>query len=204
MKKIIYFLLLVSTFNISCDDDDIKNDVTVYSTSINDLPADPGTGFDPMTGAPLGTTGHYTFFRFSDSSYVNLEDSAKGKWDLGFRGSKIIVNGGTSGPGNVLAATVSGIFEDYNSIPENVSFTNDNGAALVIGSTWGIYDAQNMVFKIDPGKIILLRCNDGNYAKLQVLSYYKNAPAVPDARKDLPRYYTFRYVYQSNGSKNFK
>ncbi|MBL0295587.1 MAG: HmuY family protein [Saprospiraceae bacterium] len=46
------------------------------------------------------------------------------------------------------------------------------------------------------------KCSDGKYAKIELLSYYKGSPVAPDAFKDQARYYTFRYVYQSNGSKN--
>ena len=42
------------------------------------------------------------------------------------------------------------------------------------------------------------------YAKIELLSYYKGSPVAPDAFKDQARYYTFRYVYQSNGSKKFE
>lgn len=205
MKKFILFSILFSSIALSsCDDEVTPNKVTVYSTKFSNLPADPGTGFDPITGAPLGTTGHFTFYRLSDSTQVELSDSAKGKWDLGFRGSQIIINGGTGRPGKAEAKVIDGVYENLLEIPSTITFGVDDGSNLAIGNQWGIYDKASMIYNPAPGKIILLKSHDGNYAKLEVISYYKNAPINPDARKDLPRYYTFRYVYQSNGTKKLQ
>ena len=61
-----------------------------------------------------------------------------------------------------------------------------------------------MIFSPTPGKTLVVKCSDGKYAKIELLSYYKGSPVAPDAFKDQARYYTFRYVYQSNGSKKFE
>ncbi|WPP50088.1 HmuY family protein [Catalinimonas niigatensis] len=60
-----------------------------------------------------------------------------------------------------------------------------------------------------PGKVIVLKTADGNYAKLEVLSYYEGNPdTTTDEFYDLMTrsnsgYYTFRYVVQTNGSREF-
>ncbi|MBK6352017.1 MAG: HmuY family protein [Saprospiraceae bacterium] len=89
------FILGVS----SCNDDEDNSTSTVSSVNVKDLPADPTTGFDPTTGMPVGDKKIFTFFRLADSSIVPNSDSATTKWDIGFRGSTIITNGGSSGPG---------------------------------------------------------------------------------------------------------
>jgi hypothetical protein len=53
------------------------------------------------------------------------------------------------------------------------------------------------------GGIIVVRTPDDKYAKVQILSYYQNAPAVPVGTQHTARYYTFRYVYQANGTRAF-
>ena len=54
-----------------------------------------------------------------------------------------------------------------------------------------------------PGRTLVIKTADGKYAKLEVLSYYKDAPASPTAA-DPSGYYKFRYSFQSDGTKNLK
>lgn len=48
------------------------------------------------------------------------------------------------------------------------------------------------------GKIIVIKTNDGKYAKLEIVSYYKNITG-----SETP-YYTFNYKYQPNGSRTLE
>jgi hypothetical protein len=54
------------------------------------------------------------------------------------------------------------------------------------------------------GKVIVLKTADGKYAKMEILSYYKDAPAPVNPLRDIARYYTFQYVYQPDGSTRLK
>jgi len=47
--------------------------------------------------------------------------------------------------------------------------------------------------------VIFLKTAEGKYAKLEILSYHKGAPAAPIPTSEA-RHYTFRYVYQPDGS----
>ena len=58
-----------------------------------------------------------------------------------------------------------------------------------------------LVFPLD-GKTLALKTADGMYAKIRIVSYYKDAPDVPDAFVDQSRYFTFEFVYQPDGSRN--
>ena len=52
----------------------------------------------------------------------------------------------------------------------------------------------------------MLRTADGNYAKLEILSYYRGNPdtsASDFSAVKNGRYYTFRYVVQPSGSRAF-
>jgi hypothetical protein len=55
----------------------------------------------------------------------------------------------------------------------------------------------NLVTAI-PGRILVFRTHDGKVAKVEILSYYQNAPANPDGSADPSRYYTFNYIYNPN------
>jgi hypothetical protein len=74
------------------------------------------------------------------------------------------------------------------------------------GNGWYTYTgATNLVAPI-AGKVIVVKTAENRYAKFEILSYYKGAPASPapePAGADKDRYYTFRYVYQPNDTRVF-
>lgn len=174
------------------------------ATMVKNLPADPTTGVNPQTGQPLGTTGKFTLFSFADNKAVANTDSATAKWDVGFRGTTIVVNGGAirSGKGGVYIHT--GTFEELTTVPTSATFAQDQSStalAIATGSGGGWYNynpATNVISPI-PGRVLVMRTADGKFAKVEILNYYENAPTAPD-QTSKQRYYTFRYVYQPNGS----
>lgn len=193
----------------SCQTDD-PAPVTITASTVTNLPADPPTGFDPMSGQAIGVTNKYTFFSFKTGAVVANADSATGNWDLGFNGSKIIVNSGTSGPGTAGAQVLTGIFEEINAAPEDGYGTDDNTtvpATYAIprgsGNGWYNYNGSTNVITPIAGRVIVVRTSEGKYAKMEILSYYKDSPAAPTS-SDSDRYYTFRYVYQSGTGNKFE
>lgn len=191
----------------SCGNDDPTP--ALKATLVEDLAADPATSFDPTTGAPIGYTGKYKFFSFATGETVANTDSATSNWDIGFRGSSIIINSGTSGPGSAAAQVVDDIFDEYLTAPD-AGYLQDNkntpSYAIPTGSGNGWYNYNGATQIISPiaGRIIVVKTSDNKYAKLEILSYYQGAPAEPNSASDMPRYYTFRYIYQPDGSKSFK
>lgn len=149
--------------------------------------------------------GEFTKFSFA-SGEVTTSDT---EWDIAFRGTTIAVNGGdVTGTndepernGNGAAAIVDGIFSEVNSA-DGLSFAQDAAAAFAIptGSDngWYNYNFMTNVISPIPGKVLVFRTFDGRYAKVEVLSYYENAPTNPDGFADAARYYTFNYVYNPN------
>ncbi len=213
--KSIFTLFLViafSTMFMACKEDDPTPD-PIVSTTISNLAADPSTGFNPTTGAPIGQKNKFTFFSFKTGAVIDAVDSATNKWDLGFRGTTIIVNSPTSGPGASLVQVVSGIFDELSEAPADGYKADDKNAtiknAIPTGSGNGWYTATGgapgtpTIVKPIAGKIIVVKTGDGRYAKMEILSYYKDAPSSPTGTEQ-SRYYTFRYVYQPNDTKSFK
>lgn len=152
---------------------------------------------------------HYTFYSLENNQTVLLTDSATTKWDLAFKSTTILTNGGTSGPGAggayVQRATS---FDGFTNIPADSAFRTDirTTPAFAIptgtGNGWYNYDFSTNIIAPIPGNIIVVRTASGKYAKVEILSYYKDAPATP-AASDIARYYTFRFIYQPDGTKNF-
>lgn len=213
-------LLIGMTFMFSCKKDssdpvDTSNNGTfkVFTvrniTTVHNLEADTIIGFAP-TGQPFGA-GRYTFFNLEQKQVIANSDSASTKWDLGFRGTTIIINGGTSGPGNGGAFIYNGVFENLTVIPADSVFRTDAGSNYAItsgsGRGWYNYNAPvNLVTPI-PGKVLVIKTANGKYAKVEVLNYYKggvtpSSTASDDVKLREQRFYTFRYTYQPNGSKN--
>ena len=196
---------LIGLTLFSCKDD--ENGITVLpvrSETVRNLPADPTTGVNPTTGQALGTTGKYTLYSLRDNATVANTDSATNKWDVGFRGTMIIVNGGAIRTGQGGAYVHTGTFEELTTVPTSATFAQDQSASnLAIparsGAGWYNYNQATNVISPIPGRVLVVRTGDGKYAKMEVLSYYQNAPATPDANS-VQRYYTFRYVYQPDGS----
>ena len=205
-------LLALCAFALSsCKDD--PSPEPVVSVTFPNLAADPPTGFDPNTGAPIGTTGLFTLFSFKTGAVVDQADLATNKWDLGFRGTTIIVNSPTSGTGTSQVQLLSGIFDELKEAPVDGYKSDDSNAtvkyAIPTGSGSGWYTATGgapgvpTVIKPIAGKIIVVKTADGRYAKMEILSYYKDAPTNPTGTEP-SRYYTFRYVYQPNDTRSFE
>lgn len=170
------------------------------ATIFRDLPADPTV--ISGTGQPLPGTNRFTLFRLRDSTIVANADSASTNWDLGFRGTTIIVNGGTSGPGQGAALIQDGIFDELKTAP-TTGYAQDATPNYAIpagsGRGWYVYNPQANLITPLAGKVFFLKTAEGRYAKLEILSYYRGAPAQPTATSP-GRYYTFRYIYQPDGS----
>src|SRR6056297_961388 len=157
----------------------------------------------------VGTDGSFTFFSLLNGGIVASEDSATTGWDIAFRGTSILTNSGVSGPGDGGAILLDVPFDEVSIAPEN-GYSTDSEESLAIptgsGNGWYSYTGQaNPQFAILPieNKTIVLKSADGsNYAKLEIVSYYKGNPdsgseefANLQTRPD-GRYYTFRYAIQ--------
>ncbi len=199
------FSLILVTM-ISCKKDD-PAPVTLTATTFTNLAADPPSGgYNPMNGQPIGVTNKYTFFSFKTGAIVANVDSATATWDLGFNGTKIIVNSGTSGPGTATAQVVSGIFDEITTAPETGYLSDDKNAVPAFyaitrgsGNGWYNYDPATNVISPIAGRVLLVRTSEGKYAKMEILSYYKDSPLAP-TNTSIDRYYTFRYNFQANGT----
>ena len=195
------FLLLAG-----CDSTDPEEDnfPDPELTRVEDLAADPFTSFGP-DGRPAGT-GNFTFYSLRDNDVVATSDSASTMWDVAFRGSDILVNGGSSGPGNGAAQLLDGLFEEILEAPED-GWVQDSetGPAIPFGSGngWYNYNPATMVLSPFPGRVLLIRTADGRYAKMRIVSYYRGAPDAPTQDSEA-RYITFEYVIQQDGSRSFE
>lgn len=191
----------VSLLFSSCSDDEVKKKAQeLEATDVADLNS--------------VSTKNFALFSFADGAVVTNTDSATSKWDIGFRGTTVILNSGTSGPGAASGQILTNIFDDITEAPVD-GYAVDGTTKAIPGSEWYTYtgDAptgpKHAVLPL-AGKVIIVKTADGKYAKLEILSYYKGNPNTTTAEfadlatRPASRYYTFRYIYQPDGSTNFE
>ena len=209
--KLIVLTALTGIIFTSCDKDEVPAPVTVQTKSVNNLQADTIIGISSM-GQPYGS-GKYTLYSLETNAVIANRDSATTKWDIGFRGTTIITNGGNSGPGTGGAFVYTGTFSDLAAIPADSTFRLDNAPTAYAvktgsGNGWYNYNGATQLITPIPGRILVVRTATGKYAKIEIQNYYKGG-VTPDAtasdndKLTKQRYYTFRYSYQADGSKNF-
>jgi hypothetical protein len=224
MKKMIFGLIATAAvvFSACKENNPVVNNgpgARDYSVSVSgkivtvkNLDADTILGFS-VFGQPYGA-GKYTFFSLVSNSRVNSADSATANWDIAFRGSRILVNNGTSGPANGGGFVFAEGFDGVNSVPADSTFRIDNNTTNTYaipnsrGSSWYNYDDQSTLLTTIPGKTLIIRTANGNYAKLEIINYYKggttpSSTASNDVKAYDSRFYTFRYTYQPDGTTNF-
>lgn len=189
------FSIVLLTFSCKENGSDPVPAVTSKSITVRNLAANP----------EVGGNGHYTFFSLKNNAIVPFADSATTKWDIAFNTTTIITNSGSSGPGTVGVQIYTGLFENLKEAPLN-GYLQDAISAKAIatgsGNGWYNYNSTTHVISAIPGRIIVVKTNDNTYAKIEIVNYYQNAPAAP-VNTDISRYYTFRYMYQGDGTRKF-
>ena len=179
-------------------------------TTVQNLIADTIIGLAP-TGQPYGAN-KFTFFSIENNKLIPSSDSATTNWDIAFKGTTILTNAGTSGPGNGGAFVQVGTFDDLATVSVDSVFKTDAAPVYAIrtgsGKGWYNYDGANNLITALPGRVLVIRTASGKYAKLEITNYYKKgitpAASATDAEKlSSQRYYGFRYTFQANGSKTF-
>ncbi|MDO5979160.1 HmuY family protein [Flavivirga spongiicola] len=201
--KTIKFLTLVTLFMglTSCSSDDSTPVLGVTSKTISNLhaPQSGGQGQGPISGS-------FTKFNFATGKTTTSDTD----WDIAFRGTSIIVNGGASlgttdepnRTGQAAAYIANGTMASITDVDSSLFVQDSNtGYAITTGNGNGWYTyagpPTHLITPI-PGKILVFKTRDGKYAKVEILSYYENAPANPDITIHATPYYTFNYVYQPN------
>ena len=199
-KNKFLIVAVVITF-ISCNTDDETPTSAQEYTQIINLNA-------PMIGGQgQAASGVFTKFDFSTSNVTSSETD----WDIAFRGTTIIVNGGSdSGTideplrnGAAAAYIQNNIFSEVETVNENLFIQDSaNGLAIPTGSGNGWYNytgsPDHLIVPI-PGKTLVFRTRDFKYAKVEILSYYKD---FDSSIAENARYYTFNYLYQPDENLN--
>ncbi len=146
----------------------------------------------------------YSKFSFKKGELVTGND-----WDIAFNTTTILVNGGEKfsdnpaepGKTGIAAAYIAnGTLDSVSSVDESkLKQDGSNYLAIPKGSGNGWYNYNPTTHSIDPipNKVLVFRTHDGKYAKMVITKYDYDDYQTAD------REYSFKYVYQGNGTKKF-
>lgn len=149
----------------------------------------------------------YVYYNLRTGSTVDADQAETDNWDIAFRGTSVIVNSGSSGPASAAALMLDIAFDDVELAPsEGYRQDTEEEPAIKGSGGWYTYTGNgNPPFAVisHDDKTIILKTADGNhYAKLQIMSYYKDNPEYDsedfvslETRPD-SQYFTFRYAIQ--------
>ncbi len=194
MKKL--FVLLILPFLISCGDDDPVLEPTEAMIVVN---------LEAMTTSGPGEppAGEFVKFSFSEQDVVEGDN-----WDIAFRATKILVNGGFAAASDepnrtgIAAGYVAvGAYGSINSVDESL-LTQDSQTAYAIPAVsdegWYNYNPQTYLVTPIAGRTLIFKTHNGRYAKMEIQSYYKDSPTTPNPFTSQGQTYTFNYTYQPN------
>ena len=198
--KLVLSMLTLAVVFTACKKESPAPVDTVITATITELDAQAATFAPNPPPAPPTITGDYTKFSFAEGTVVEGDD-----WDVAFRSTSIIFNGGVAShssqpnrTGNAAVYIIDGTMEDISSVDESLLLQDWATSTAIIDDMgiqqmgWCVYDfATNMISPI-AGKILVVRTHDNKYAKIEILNFYDAAFS-----NVYGGFYTFNYVYQS-------
>ncbi len=152
-----------------------------------------------VTTVNASSEKEYVYFNFASGKPVKIHDSSSLEWDLAFRRSKVITNGGASsklGKAGLIDLGPVG-FDTVTEAPKenyvlDVSTRTDTENPVILKP----YNYNYLTHKLKAKKnVYAARTADNKFAKFQFINFYCDNKEVGCV--------TIRFVYQDNGSNSF-
>ena len=218
-QRAIAFLILilgVVLFSFGCgpvDEEDVEQllqpedptDTTPALTTETEAAGEELVGLEAFTFTIDATNREaWAYFSFATGDVVAVEDAENSDaWDIGFQRTKVILNGGISGPGMGSAVMLTETtFEAVTAAPAD-GYREDTEDTLAILAQsekgWYIYTGPptHWILPLED-RVFVIKAADGTFAKVQFIGYYKD-----NENKEDSGFVTFKYVHQPDGSQNF-
>ena len=215
-RLIIWSVLFIGTiffFGCGTDDDDngLEQPLAEQSpaaeppASADQSPADAAPQLDAVSFTIDATSREaWAYFSFTTGDTVEVVDPLNSMdWDLGFQRTKVILNGGISGPGKGSAVMLKDVeFEGVKEAPAaGYAADSEQNLAIVAESEqgWYIYTGppNHWILPLEQ-RVFVVQAANGTFAKVRFIGYYKDN----DNKKE-GGFITFEYVHQPDGSRNF-
>lgn len=158
----------------------------------------------------------FIYFSLESGETVDASEADTENWDIAFRGTSILVNSGSSGPGQAGAIMLDVEFDNVEIAPsDGYSVDSDEGPAITGSGGWYTYTGNSnpahAVISQDDVTIVLKTADGNHYAKMHIMSYYDDSPDTStDAfanfqSRPASQYYTFKYaLQQTEGLRELK
>ncbi len=215
MRKLCILTVVISFFTLtSCGGNDDEKPIEQKKcslsittengiTTVRDLYAPSGEGSKGYK--PDGQKGKFVKFDLDKGEITNSETD----WDIAFRWSTILINGGKKGTydsepertSSVSAYITEKSFNEVTSVNTDL-FKQDEGVGKLainddVTSGKGVwsYSLQTHIVSAIPGRILVIKTSKGDYVKLKIMSFYNCAPKPNELKIADERfnYYTFAY-----------
>ena len=214
-RLIIWSVLFIGTvllFGCGSDDDDgleqplaEQPSAAESPASADQSPADAALQLDAVSFTIDATSREaWAYFSFTTGDTVEVADPLNSMdWDLGFQRTKVILNGGISGPGKGSAVMLKDVeFEGVKEAPAaGYAADSEQNLAIVAESEqgWYIYTGppNHWILPLEQ-RVFVVQAADGTFAKVRFIGYYKDNENKQDGG-----FITFEYVHQPDGSRNF-
>lgn len=152
-----------------------------------------------VTTVNASSEKEYVYFNLRSGKVVKIHDPSSLEWDLAFRRSKVITNGGASSKlGKAGLIDLGAVeFDKVAEVPTDnyvldVSTRTDTENPVILKP----YNYNYLTHKLKAKKnVYAARTSDGKYAKFQFLDFYCDNKEVGCV--------TIRFVCQGNGSNSF-
>lgn len=153
---------------------------------------------------------NWAYINLTEGETVDIADAASAlAWDLGFKRTEVIANGGVSGPGKTGVLVLKDIsFEDVLEAPEDDYISDtDQITTFARGDGWYTYTGPPNHWVLPNPIVYVLRiardpkaqpASPYNYAKIRFIGYYENNETKEDSG-----YITIEYVLQDDGTPFF-
>ena len=215
-RLIIWSILFITTvlfFGCGNDDDDDgieqpledQPSADVTPPSADQSPADAVPQLDAVSFTIDATSREaWAYFSLAKGNTVEIADPLNSMdWDLGFQRTKVITNGGVSGPGKGGAVLLKDVdFEGVKEAPAG-GYAVDSAENLAIVAQseegWYIYTGppNHWILPLEK-RVFVVQAADGTFAKVRFIGYYKDNENKKDGG-----FISFEYVHQPDGSRNF-
>lgn len=158
----------------------------------------------------------YIYFSLESGETVDASEVDTENWDIAFRGTSILVNSGTSGPGEAGAIMLDVAFDNVEIAPaDGYSIDSDQETAITGSGGWYTYTGNgspaHAVIAQDDVTIILKTADGNHYAKMHIMSYYEDNPDTSTDEfanfqtRPESQHYTFKYaLQQTEGLRELK
>lgn len=174
------------------------------------------------------------YFSLENKEEIKALYAKTARWDVGFNGlynsflsgnnGKDATNLGYGASGNGGIMIVEKPFDQVTTVPAEAEFKTkgtlvgtDNLGDFGEGTGWYLYDfsgtkrgdgsyrKQHVAYALPEMRTIILRTAGGNYAKIKMISCYKDAFTSDQWFRETPHmFFTFEYVLVPKGSTKFE